>query len=73
MKPEKQKHQKGYIFKSRRFWFGRWYRDELETQADGSKLVVRRHVSMRRSFASVRIATGLKKTSGRFWKIGCGR
>lgn len=43
MNPEKQlKHQRGYIFKSGKWWYGRFYRDELETQPDGSKLVVRR-------------------------------
>ena len=41
MKP-KTKHQKGQIFKVGKSWFGRWRRDELDTLADGSKVVVRR-------------------------------
>jgi integrase len=36
------KHQSGYIFKSGKFWFGRWWRDELETQPDGSKTIIRK-------------------------------
>jgi integrase len=42
MKPEKQKHQTGYIYKRGKSWFGRFWREELEAQPDGSKLVVRR-------------------------------
>ena len=36
------KHQKGQVFKAGKSWFGRWRRDELDTLADGSKLLVRR-------------------------------
>ena len=42
MKTEKSKHQKGQIFRVGKSWFGRWRRDELETNADGEKVVVRR-------------------------------
>jgi integrase len=46
MTNRKAKHQKGQIFLVRnkvgRTWYGRWRRDELETTADGSKVVVRR-------------------------------
>jgi integrase len=39
---KKVKHQKGQIFRTGKSWYGRWRRDELETTADGSKVVVRR-------------------------------
>lgn len=38
----KTKNQKGQVFRVRKSWFGRWRRDELDTLADGSKIVVRR-------------------------------
>jgi integrase len=38
-----QKNQKGYIWKSGRSWFARWYRDELvDTGPSGERRVVRR-------------------------------
>lgn len=39
---KKVKHQKGQIFRAGKSWYGRWRRDELETTADGSNVVVRR-------------------------------
>src|SRR6266478_3229476 len=35
-------HQKGYIFRVRKSWCGRWWRDEIEKDANGNSRVVRR-------------------------------
>src|SRR6202521_2131070 len=35
------KVQRGQIFRSGKSWYGRWRRDELETNPDGSRVVVR--------------------------------
>jgi integrase len=35
-------NQRGQIFRVGRSWYGRWRRDELEADADGSRVVVRR-------------------------------
>jgi integrase len=42
MTHRKVKHQKGQIFRIEKSWYGRWRRDELETNAAGEKVVVRR-------------------------------
>jgi integrase len=39
---KKVRHQKGQIFRVGKSWYGRWRRDELEADADGEKVVVRR-------------------------------
>jgi integrase len=36
------KNQRGQIFRAGKSWYGRWRRDELETAADGSRVIVRR-------------------------------
>ncbi len=38
-------HQAGHIFRSGRFWYGRWRRDELEKGEDGEMRVVRKQHS----------------------------
>src|SRR5258705_369922 len=35
-------HQKGHIFRVKRSWYGRWWRDEMEKKGDGTSQVVRR-------------------------------
>ncbi len=35
------KHQRGHIWRAGKSWYGRWYQDELETGADGARVVVR--------------------------------
>ena len=52
---KKVKQQKGQIFRAGKSWYGRWRRDELETIADGSKVVVRRQHA--RNFASMATVT----------------